>query len=109
MKVKKQIEILSKMDPEAEITLHTPEGHPVLFILASEQRKGVVWLETQYDCDIQDEIASRFQYASENNVDELDFYTDLSDTGITADMVEAALGKDVADHMRTFCKEHGLT
>lgn len=39
---------------------------------------------------------------------ELDFYTDLLETGITVDMVRKYMNDETADHMRDFCKEHGL-
>lgn len=108
MKNKKLIEILSKMDSNAEVKLHFSDGDSVLFVLASKQREGVIWLETQNDCDIGDEIASRFEYAFKEQVDELEFYADLVDTGITIKMVENVMGSDVAEHMQAFCVEHGL-
>lgn len=40
--------------------------------------------------------------------DELDVYSEMLETGIDIKMVRKYLGDDVADHMKDFCKEHGL-
>lgn len=108
MKVKKMIEILSKMNPNAEVKMDSPEGNSIIFVLASKKKEGVVWMQTQDSCDISNEIVERFNYASEEQMDELEFYTDLIDTGFNIEMVENAMGKDVAEHMRKFCIDHGL-
>lgn len=38
----------------------------------------------------------------------LDVYSEMLETGIDIKMVRKYLGDDVADHMKDFCKEHGL-
>lgn len=40
--------------------------------------------------------------------DELDVYSEMLETGIDIKMVRKYLGDDAADHMKDFCKEHGL-
>lgn len=44
----------------------------------------------------------------EDGKDELDVYSEMLETGIDIKMVRKYLGDDVADHMKDFCKEHGL-
>lgn len=108
MKVKKLIEQLNKYDPEAVVRMHERYGSPVLFALALQNDHTTVWLECEEDTDMAEEIKVRFQQALESEQDELDFYTDLLETGIDVDMVCRYLDDDTADHMETFCKDHGL-
>lgn len=65
-------------------------------------------METESENDIGEEIGVRFENALENWDDELDFYMDLIETGITVDMVRKYMDDETADHMKTFCEEHGL-
>lgn len=37
-----------------------------------------------------------------------DVYMEMLECGIDVDMVRKYLGTDAADHMQTFCEEHGL-
>lgn len=46
--------------------------------------------------------------ALEDGKDELDVYSEMLETGIDIKMVRKYLGDDAADHMKDFCKEHGL-
>ena len=73
MKVKTLIEKLEKMDPEAEIRLHDKVGEPVLFVLSAKNIPDV-WLQSERDVDMAEEIQSRFDDAIENGTDELDVY-----------------------------------
>lgn len=65
-------------------------------------------LETENDNDMREEIQARFDTALEDGKDELDVYSEMLETGIDIKMVRKYLGDDVADHMKDFCKEHGL-
>lgn len=49
-----------------------------------------------------------FDAALEDGKDDLDVYSEMLETGIDIKMVRKYLGDDVADHMKDFCKEHGL-
>lgn len=60
------------------------------------------------DNDMREEIQARFDAALEDGKDELDVYSEMLETGIDIKMVRKYLGDDVADHMKDFCKEHGL-
>lgn len=108
MKVKKLIEELRQYDPEATVMMHHREGEPVLFALRISEDSKRVWLESESDGDMEDELHERFIHAAEDWDDEVDFYSELLDTGIDVDMVRRYLGNEVADHMKRFCEDHGL-
>lgn len=108
MKVKRLIEQLSKYDPEAVVRMHERYGSPVLFALALQKDNTTVWLECEADTDMAEEINVRFQQALDGEQDELDFYADLLEIGIDVDMVRKYIDDDTADHMETFCMDHGL-
>lgn len=107
MKMKTLIKKLEKMDPEAEVRLHDKAGESVLFVLSAKKYPDV-WLQTEGDIDMADEIQARFDDAIENGTDELDVYMEMLDTGIDVLMVRKHLGDEAADHMQDFCEEHGL-
>lgn len=90
MTVKTLIEKLSHYNKNAIVRLHHREGEELLFALAFQNDDTTVVLET------------------ENEKDELDVYSEMLETGIDIKMVRKYLGDDVADHMKDFCKEHGL-
>ena len=96
MTVETLIKHLEKQGKNQEVRLHDVHGEPVIFVLSAKNKDGV-WLETETDTDMADEIQTRFDDAIENGTDELDVY-----------MVRKYLGTDAADHMQTFCEEHGL-
>lgn len=108
MKVKTLIENLQCMPQEAEVKLHHFTGEEVLFALKIKGDDKIVWLETESDNDMKEEIGARFAYAEENQLDELDFYTNLLEIGINVEMVRKYIGNETADHMKQFCEEHGL-
>lgn len=80
MKVKTLIKKLEKMDPEAEVRLHDKSGEPVLFVLCAKKYPDV-WLQTEGDVDMSDEIQARFDDAIENGTDELDVYMEMDSEG----------------------------
>lgn len=49
-----------------------------------------------------------FEYATEKQMDELDFYMEILEHGYTEAHVHKYIGKEAAIHMREFCEEHGL-
>ena len=107
MKLNTLIKKLEKMDPEAEVRLHDKTGEPVLFVLSAKKFPDV-WLQTEGDIDMADEIQTRFDDAIKNGTDELDVYMEMLDTGIDVPMVRKYLGDEAADYMQRFCGEHGL-
>ena len=53
------------------------------------------------------ELYERFNFASENQLDELDFFTDLIETGFTLDDIKENL-PDKYEYSKQFLEEHGL-
>lgn len=96
-----------KAEIRAWIRLHHREGEELLFALAFQNDDTIVVLETENDNDMREEIQVRFDAALDGR-DELDVYSEMLETGIDIKMVRKYLGDDVADHMKDFCKEHGL-
>lgn len=107
MTVKTLIEKLSHYNKNAIVRLHHREGEELLFALAFQNDDTIVVLETENDNDMREEIQVRFDAALDGR-DELDVYSEMLETGIDIKMVRKYLGDDVADHMKDFCKEHGL-
>lgn len=61
MKVKDVIKRLEKYNPEAVLRLGGSKGEEVLFICALAKDDKNVWLESASMCDLNEEIATRFQ------------------------------------------------
>mgnify|MGYP000016669589 CR=1 FL=1 len=78
------------------------------FMKLPEGDDTIVVLETENDNDIREEIQARFDSALEDGRDELDVYSEMLETEIDIKMVRKYLGDYAADHMKDFCKEHGL-
>ena len=113
MKVKTLIQYLEKKNPEARVMLNYKDGNECLFCVSEVGKDDVVWLEGEKDIDLEKELKARFENALETGMDELDFYMDLLEIGITPEMILVHC-KDMPSafcmesHMRKFCKEHGL-
>ena len=108
MKVKNMMKLLEQMNPEAIVRLHPQNGEEALFLLTSADDKNSVWIESESDLDMGEELGQAFDYAISEGIDELDFYRGLLETDITVEMVRKYLGNDEADSMAKFCEEHGL-
>lgn len=108
MKVKTLIKKLKKFNPEAEVKLNEYGGDTALFVNARMMDPNIVWIDGENDIDMGEELSARYKYAAESQIDELDFYMDLLEIGITVDMVRKYMGDEVANHMEEFCAEHGL-
>ena len=102
------IKNLQKFDGNPVIKLHDRNGETVLFTLACVNDGDTIWLESESDVDMANEIQTRFDDALESGIDELDVYMSMLESGIDTDMVRRYMGDEVADNMETFCKEHGL-
>lgn len=108
MKVSRAIKELQKYNPDAEVLIGSHQGKPLLFVLGMKANDKAVWLESEDDCDLAEELKVRFEMAVERQLDELDFYMDLLEIGIDVECVRRYLGDEKADHMEEFCREHGL-
>lgn len=108
MKRELLIKLLEKMPEGAEVKMHSATGESVLFVNAYENDNNTIWLECESDIDLSAELDARFTNAAETQMDELDFYMDLVERGITPEMVERNRSKMDADIMREFCEDHAL-
>ncbi|MBE5940814.1 MAG: hypothetical protein E7266_10555 [Lachnospiraceae bacterium] len=108
MKVKKLIDLLIKQNPEAVVKMHSKDDEPVLFVVNIVGDDSVVWLESESDNDMTEEISARLETAIDENIDEFDFYEELLELGIDVNMMRKYLGDEAANHMEKFCYEHGL-
>lgn len=102
------IKLLSSMNPKAEVRMGSYDGPPVLFAVSCVDDDSVVWLECEDNIDLGEELSARYANAVEEQMDELDFFMDLLEIGITVDTVRKYMDDEHADHMQEFCKEHGL-
>lgn len=57
--------------------------------------------------NLEKEISDRFENASENQMDELDFFMDLLDSGITLEDIKIYC-PDKYEYSKLFMEEHGL-
>lgn len=108
MTVGKMIEEMKKYDKDAVVKMHDTNGESTLFVVGFNNNNDNVWIESESDVDMYTEIEARFGYAFENQEDELDFYMDLLETGIDAEMIRKYLGDERANIMKKFCEDHGL-
>ena len=72
-----------------------------------KDKEDFVWIEGQADIDLGEEIAARFEKAAEDQMDELDFFMDLIDMGITLKDIKEFC-PDKYDYSKLFMEEHGL-
>ena len=101
------IKYLQKYDENEIVRLHCVDGEPVLFALQAMNKPGV-WLETESDNDMAEEIKARFEDAALHGVDEGDVYSLMLEQGIDIGMVRKYIGDAGANKMRTYCEHHGL-
>lgn len=104
--VERAVSFLRHCDPESIMT--DEKGNPILFVNAVQGESDSIWLQTEQDVDMKEELRARFEHAVEDQVDEIEFYQELLDTGITADLVQKYLEEETAEHMKEICEEHGL-
>lgn len=110
MKVRKMIEELQKMNPEDEVRLHHFTGNNALFVLKVTNVPGVeniVFIEDKGDNDMGEELNAQFEHAAEVGMDELDFFMNLLEIGITLEDVKEFLPEQY-DYTKKFMEEHGL-
>lgn len=101
------IKHLEKFDKEQVVRLHEKEGEPVLFVLKEENKEGV-WLQSESDCNIPEEIKARIADAVQDNQSEADVYAEMLEDGIDVELVRKYMGANMANHMKKCCEEHGL-
>lgn len=107
MTVERLIVQLLDYNPKAVVRLNDRRGEIALFALTLQDDDNIVWLEGKDDIDLGEEISARFERANEIQMDELDFFIDLLDTGITLEDIELYC-PDKYEYSKTFMEEHGL-
>lgn len=107
MKVKRMVEELQKFNPDAEVKLHHRNGNNALFILSYVKNESTVVIEDKDDNDLRAELSAHFDHAAEEQMDELDFFIDLLDTGFTLEDIRENLPEQY-EYSERFCREHGL-
>lgn len=108
MKVKDLIEGLEMCNPEAVIRLGGPEEDEVLSICALAKDNKNIWLESASMCDLNEEIATRFQQVKNGEITERENYRNLIELGISAEDVKRVMGEDVYCEMMMTCVDGGL-
>ena len=107
MTVERLIKQLENYNPKAEVRLNDHRGCVALFALALANDDNTVWIEGKDDIDLGEEISARFVKASEIQMDELDFFLDLLDMGITLEDIEECCPEHY-EYSKKFMEEHGL-
>ena len=79
----------------------------VWYLMQYKDKEDFVWIEGKADIDLGEEIAARFEKAAVDQVDELDFFMDLIDMGITLEDIKEFC-PDKYDYSKSFMEEHGL-
>ena len=108
MKVKDVIERLEKYNPEAVLRLGGSKGEEVLFTCALAQDDKNVWLESASMCDLNEEIATRFQQVENGEITEEENYRNLLELCIGPEEVRKAMGDEVCNKFVKRCVEGGL-
>lgn len=107
MTVERLIKQLENYSPKAEVRLNDCRGTTALFAVALADNDDIVWIEGKDDIDLGEEISARFERASEIQMDELDFFMDLLDMGITLADIELYYPEKYT-YSKRFMEEHGL-
>lgn len=110
MKIKKMIETLekfSKLNPDANVKLHCKCGESALFIMGAKNDNETVWIESESDTDMKEEISERFKHIDECD-NAINYYTDMLDLGITPTMVGKYIGKEYEMRMLIDCASYNL-
>lgn len=108
MKVKDIIKRLEKYNPEAVLRVGGQKGEEVLFICALAKDDKNVWLESASMCDLNEEIATRFNKVENGEITEEENYRNLIELGISAEDVKRAMGDEVCNKFVKRCVEGGL-
>lgn len=107
MTVERLIKQLENYNLKAEVRLNDCRGTTALFSVALADNDDIVWIEGKDDIDLGEEISARFERENEIQMDELDFFIDLLDMGITLKDIELYC-PDKYEYSKTFMEDHGL-
>ena len=108
MKVKTMIEQLEKMNPEAEVKLHHPEGDTALFVIAlncsMKNYSNVVFIEGKEDIDVGEELRAQLKHAQETQMQTAKFVKKLTDIGFSLSDVKEHI-PEMYEYMKEVIKE----
>lgn len=76
--------------------------------LEEVQRYRAIGTVEKCENTVHELIAGKFKRATEEWNDETDFYMDLLEIGIDVNLVRKHMGDETAEHMESYCKDHGL-
>lgn len=107
MTVEKLINQLKKYNPKAEVRLNDSQGTTALFAVAFANNDNLVWIEGKDDIDLGEEISARFENALETQTDEIDFFMELIDTGISLEDIKKHYPEKY-EYSKNFMEQHGL-
>ena len=107
MTVERMIKELKKYNPKAEVKMHYKDGYNALFVVSYVGKDDTVIIEDKSDNDLRSELSARFEHASEIQMDELDFFLDLLEIGITLEDIKENLPEKY-EYSKKFMEEHGL-
>ena len=96
MKVKRLIEELSKMNPNASVRISGEYGSPVMFVLSYLNNENIVWLDSMDDCNMHEQINSRINESENIMEPEESLFKDLFEHDITAYMLRIFVGENIA-------------
>lgn len=104
MKVKKMMEVLSTLNPDADVRLNDHRGGLALFVLRLKDDDDKVWIVGTDDIDVKTEIIAQMQHAKDIYMTDDEMYKTLIDIGFTVEMVRNAVGDYHADKMEQIYK-----
>lgn len=108
MTIRRLKELIADMPDDTRICLDNEYLDEVVCIVSyvpPTPYDGKCILKTKNDFDVADELEARLEYASENNIDEEDFYWDFVEDGYVP---EDFGDEELANHAREYLEEHGL-
>lgn len=108
MKVLEMIQKLCRMNPDADVVLHSSFGDSALAVLFNEENPEIVWIESKDDSNIRMIMNGRFFNIPTNKFEKIEFYKNLINTGYTLSMVREHIGFEEANEMELFCEENGI-
>lgn len=93
--------ILEKYDDNDEVRLNDVRGLPVLFTVSVADIAAVALL-TEDDCNMADEFKCRFDAIDSGGMTADSVFSQMSEQGMTSDMVRRYLGDEYADRMKVW-------
>lgn len=107
MLVEKAIKLLKTCNPKAELKMHGREGNNALFIVSYVGDESTVVIEDKSDNDLRSELYARFERVENGEITELEYFTDLVETGFTLEDIEQNTPEKY-EYSKLFMESHGL-